>query len=181
MIEQAIIQTVELKAAELKFLMKLWNCEGYRSDISHLSPTPKTPVSKRDLPAEGRCHHICQSLAEKGLVDYDTEIFRFALSAPGRMLLSLQTTSLPVTPDELKLLRGCKGSMTLKKLGSRVPPGSGQQLVSSLVSRKLLKVTKSQITEVRLTKQGQQFLHNTGHRNSAARKMADPVVLSAKL
>ena len=158
MIEQAIIQTVELKAAELKFLMKLWGCKDYRGDISLLSPTAKTPAAKRDSPAERRCHRISKTLTDKGLVDYDTQIFRFALTPPCRMLLSLQTTSLPVTPDELNLLRGCKGSMTLEKLGNRVPPGSGQQLVRGLVSRKLLKITKYAITEVRLTKKGQHLL-----------------------
>ena len=152
MIEQATLEAVKLSAAEQKFLNKLRDYESCRSDISNLNPTPKTPASKRD--------RICKSLAEKGLVEYDTEIFRFALTPPGRMLLSLQTTSLPVTPDELRLLRGCKGSMTLEKLGNRVPAGAGQQLISSLVSRKLLKITKHAIREVRLTQKGQHVLHD---------------------
>ncbi|MEL7333915.1 MAG: hypothetical protein AAFN12_16835 [Cyanobacteria bacterium J06560_2] len=141
-----------LKAIEYKFLLKLANCEGHQAHISALSPNLKTPVAKRD--------RICQSLAEKGLVTYRSEIFRFTLSPPGRVLLSMQTTSLPVTPDELKLLRSCKGSMTPAKLGSCVPENTRQHLVKALVNRKLLKVIKMAITEVSLTSEGARRLHN---------------------
>lgn len=137
---------IGLKASEQKFLLKLFNSDGYVSDIADLSPSEKTTAATRNC--------ICRSLAEKGLVEYDSEIFRFTLSAPGRMLLSLQTTSLPVTPDELKLLRSCRGSMTAEKLGSCVPEAGRSQLVSGLVNRKLLKVTKRQILTVRLTAKG---------------------------
>lgn len=133
----------KLEPIELKFLLKLLDKEGHRGSIAELQPNSKTSAAK--------CDRICKSLAEKGLVDYDSEIFRFTLSAPGRMLLSLQTTSLPVTPDELKLLRTCKGSMTFAKLGNCVPEVMRRQLVETLVDRKLLKVVKSTITEVRLT------------------------------
>ena len=152
---------VKLKAAALKFLLKLGAYKDSRSDISALSPSAKTTATKRD--------RICKALAAKDLIEYDTEIFRFALTPPGRVLLTLQTTSLPVTPDELKVLRGCKGSMTLEKLGNRVPPGSGQQIVSRLVSRKLLKITQHRITDVRLTQRGKTFLQAADLRRSAAK------------
>lgn len=142
----------KLETIELKFLLKLLETEGQRGHISALKPNSKTSKAK--------CDRICQSLAEKGLVDYDSEIFRFALSAPGRMLLSLQTTSLPVTPDELKLLRTCKGSMTPAKLGNCVPEDMRLPLVEALVNRKLLKVVKCAITEVRLTAAGLAFLRS---------------------
>jgi len=153
-----MLQQAELKAAELKFLMKLGNCEGYKSDVSLLNPTAKTPAAKRDSPAERRCQRICSSLAEKGFVEFDSEIYRFKISPPGRMLLTLQTTSLPVTPDELKLLKVCRGSMTAEKLGNCVPEGDRMRLIEELVERKLLQVVKYTIAEVRLTAKGQQLL-----------------------
>ncbi len=148
-----------LDTLELKFLLKLLAAEGHRAQISMLKPNSRTSAAK--------CDRICQSLAEKGLVTYEDEIFRFAIAAPGRMLLSLQTTSLPVTPDELKLLRACRGSMTPAKLGGCVPESVRSQLISELVSRKLLKVTKRVILEVRLTEQGKVCLQS--HQGEHAR------------
>ena len=142
----------KLETIELKFLLKLLESEGHRGHILTLKPNRKTSAAK--------CDRICKSLAEKGLVDYDSEIFRFTLSAPGRMLLSLQTTSLPVTPDELRLLRTCKGSMTPAKLGSCVPENMKLPLIKKLVDRKFLKVVKCSITEVRLIETGLMFLKN---------------------
>ena len=148
--ERLGIETLE--TVELKFLLKLFRSEGHRAPIAVLKPNARTSLAK--------CDRICQSLSEKGLVDYDAEIFRFTISAPGRMLLTLQTTSLPVTPDELKLLRVCRGSMTAEKLGNCVPTEGRSQLISGLVARKLLKVTKKAIQEVRLTTKGKAFLTN---------------------
>ena len=70
----------------------------------------------------------------------------------------MHTTSLPVTPDELKLLKACRGSMTSEKLGNCVPANMRSHLISSLVERKLLKVIKRTITEVRLTEIGKAAL-----------------------
>lgn len=145
-LETYALETYALETVERKFLLKLFNSDSGEAHISELKPNSRTSLAK--------CNRICESLSEQGLVDYDTEIARFTLSAPGRILLRLTTTSLPVTPDELKLLRACRGSMTLQKLGSCVPKEGRSQLVSSLVARKLLKVTKEAITEVRLTEKG---------------------------
>ena len=142
--------TYQLEAIEQKFLLKLYEAQEHRAQLSDIKPNSRTSSAK--------CDRICQSLAEKGLVEYDTEIFRFTLSAPGRMLLTLTTTSLPVTPDELRLLRTCRGSMTAEKLGSCVPKEGRSQLIEGLVKRKLLKVTKKAIQEVRLTEKGKVLL-----------------------
>ncbi len=142
----------KLETIELKFLLKLLEAKEHRAHISTLKPNSKTSIAKRD--------HLCRSLTEKGLVNYDSELSRFTLSAPGRILLSLQTTSLPVTPDELKLLRACRGSMTPAKLGSCVPENMRSPLINTLVTRKLLKVTKTAITEVWLTEKGKSLLRS---------------------
>lgn len=152
-----------LDAIELKFLLKLLDVAEHRAPMSALRPNCRTSAAK--------CERICQLLADKGFVTYESQIFRFTISAPGRMLLSLQTTSLPVTPDELKLLKACRGSMTADKLGGCVPEEGRSQLISALVDRKLLKVTKREILEVRLTTQGKAFLCDhlgqvTGQRNN---------------
>ncbi|MEM6451395.1 MAG: hypothetical protein AAF703_13900 [Cyanobacteria bacterium P01_D01_bin.105] len=144
------LETLALEIIEVKFLLKILEFDRHRAFLSEIKPNSRTSLAKRD--------RICRTLAEKGLVEYDTEISRFTLSAPGRMLLTLHTTSLPVTPDELKLLRSCKGAMTFEKLGSCVPKEGRSQLINGLVNRKLLKVTQQSIQEVRLTEKGKAFL-----------------------
>ncbi|WP_050765789.1 hypothetical protein [Synechococcus sp. PCC 7335] len=139
-----------LGAAEVKFLLKLLGCDNYQVSVSELSPSSKTSLAEYS--------RICESLKSKGLVNYSSEIARFTIAPPGRTLLALDTTSLPVTPDELKVLRACKGSMTPESLGSRVPDNAKQQLIRNLAERRMLKITKSVIKEVWLTTEGKQFL-----------------------
>ena len=139
------VEASELKTIELKFLRKLLE-QGGRSEIVHLSPNEKTPVVKRD--------RICKKLAAQGLVDYSGDVAKFTISPAGRMLLTLDTTSLPVTPDELTLLRACRGSMAPGQLSSKIPMGDRQRLIRGLAERKMLKIRSVAIKEVWLTAQG---------------------------
>ena len=139
------LETVELKTIELKFLRKLLE-QGGRSDISNLSPNEKTPAAKRD--------RICKNLAALGLVAYDSEVARFTISPAGRVLLTLDTTSLPVTPDELNLLKACRGSMAPGQLSSKIPMCDRQRLIRALADRKMLKIRSVAIKEVWITSQG---------------------------
>ncbi|WP_121970638.1 hypothetical protein [Leptolyngbya sp. BC1307] len=141
---------MSLKVIELKFLLKLLGSEGYRDQITELSPNSKTKAAERD--------RVCETLSSKGYVDYDSEVAYFKIAPPGRTLLTLDTTSLPVTPDELKVLKACKDTMTPGKLP--VPANVRQQLISSLAERGMLTITKYTIKEVRLSAQGKQFLRD---------------------
>jgi hypothetical protein len=141
-----------LKTIELKFLLKLLSCEGYRGNIVDLKPNSETSPSERD--------QTCKTLSAKGIVGYDAQVSHFSLTPPGRTLLTLDTTSLPVTPDELKVLKACqkqKGSMTPAKLWG-VPLDARQDLIRSLTQRGMLKINKESIQEVWLSAQGKQFL-----------------------
>ncbi|MEL6879702.1 MAG: hypothetical protein AAFP09_04185 [Cyanobacteria bacterium J06607_10] len=140
---------VSLEAAELTLLLKLLGCEGYRSDAVSLAPSRKMSVAQRD--------RICLALAKKELIDYEQEIARFAIAPPGRTLLTLDSKNMLLTPDELKVLRACNGSMTPEKL-SKIPESSRQGFIRALAERGLVKVTKQAITQVWLTAAGRQFL-----------------------
>lgn len=140
---------VSLEAAELTLLLKLLGCEGYRSDVVSLAPSRKTSVAQRD--------RLCLSLAEKGLIEYKQEIARFAIAPPGRTLLTLDSKNMLLTPDELKVLKACKGSMTPEKL-SKILESSRQGFIKNLAERGLVKVTKQTMTQVWLTAAGQRFL-----------------------
>jgi hypothetical protein len=141
-----------LKTVELKFLLKLLGCEGDRGKIIDLKPNSATSTAERD--------RICKDLSAKGLVEYDAQVGSFSLAPPGKTLLTLDTTSLPVTPDELKVLKAFKnkgGSMTPGKLLG-IPADFRQDLIRSLSDRGMLKITKEAIKEVWLSAQGKQFL-----------------------
>ncbi len=141
-----------LKTVELKFLLKLLGCKGYRGKIVDLNPNSGTSTSERD--------QTCKILSAKGMVGYDAQVSNFSLTPPGRTLLTLDTTSLPVTPDELKVLKACqrqKGSVTPGKL-SGVPSDARQDLIRNLTKRGMLKITKESIKDVWLSDQGKQFL-----------------------
>ncbi|MGC1305882.1 MAG: hypothetical protein WA885_01545 [Phormidesmis sp.] len=156
-----------LKTIELKFILKLLGCEGYRGKMKDLSPNSGTKAPERD--------RICKTLATKGLVDYSSEVSRFTISRFGKVLLSLDTTSLPVTPDELKLLRTCKGSMSLGKLSRKIPADSHQQIIRSLAARKLINISSVAIKEAWLTEQGKNFLRDKYNHIDASVTYQTPV------
>lgn len=143
------VKAAELKTIELKFLRKLLE-QGGRSDISSIKPNEKTPATKRD--------RVCKKLASLGLVAYDSDVAKFTISAAGRMLLTLDTTSLPVTPDELNLLRACRGSMAPGQLSSKIPMSDRQRLIRELADRKMLKIRSVAIKEVWITNQGRDII-----------------------
>lgn len=143
---------MSLKAIELKFLLKLLGCEGYRGNITELSPNSKTKAAERN--------RICKDLGSDGWVEYDSEISKFAIAPPGKTLLGLDTTSLPVTPDELNILKACEGSMTPGKLGKKVPASDRQTIIRNLAERGMLKISETTIKEVRLSAKGKQRLLN---------------------
>lgn len=141
---------MSLKVIELKFLLKLLGCKGYRGKITELSPNSKTKAAERN--------RICQDLGSDEWVEYDNEISKFTIAPPGKTLLGLDTTSLPVTPDELTVLKACKGSMTPGKLGKKVSASDRQNIIRNLAERGMLKISETAIKEVRLSARGKQRL-----------------------
>lgn len=138
-----------LKTADLKFLMKLLGCEKYRGKIAALSPNSGTKSPERD--------NICKGLGAQGIVEYESQVASFAIAPPGKTLLTLDTTSLPVTPDELKVLKACNGNTTPGKI-SGVPSNVREDLIRNLAERGMVKIKKESIKSVWLSAQGKQFL-----------------------
>ncbi|MEB3274269.1 MAG: hypothetical protein ACO4CG_12350 [Prochlorothrix sp.] len=141
---------------ELKFLLQLLAQPHYRSPLDRLKPSPKITAADR--------LRLCRKLAKRGWVDYQETLTQVSLAAPGQVLLNLDTTSLPVTPDELALLRAChRRSQRLDRLEVNhhtLPPLQAQGLAQGLVDRGLLSVAKTDISEVWLTPAGLQFLRD---------------------
>ncbi|NER78185.1 MAG: hypothetical protein F6K42_01145 [Leptolyngbya sp. SIO1D8] len=142
-----------ISSLELKFLLRLLMFPHYRTRISQIRPTPKTSAAERD--------RLCRQLQKQGLVDCEETVTRFGLTAAGQTLLTLDTSVLPITPDEQFVLKsGQKGGITPGQIHPRVPKNQRQPLIIGLTQRGLLKVTQRQIGEVWLTMEGQRFLRH---------------------
>lgn len=140
-----------LSSLELKFLLGLLALPGYRGPLAQVRLSAKTSRSER--------HRLCQQLCQQGLVDYEDMAAQFGLTAAGRTLLTLDTSVLPITPDERLVLQSCQaGSIGPARLHPKVPKTQQQRLVAGLAQRGLLTITRYHITDVWLTPGGQQFL-----------------------
>ncbi|MEL6161560.1 MAG: hypothetical protein AAFR18_20310 [Cyanobacteria bacterium J06627_32] len=140
---------IRVSAAELKFLLKLLGCDGYRGAIATLSPSSKTSAAQRD--------RICRALGEKGLVTYHEQVARFTITPHGRTLLALENKNLLVTPDERSVLTACRGSTTPGQL-SKITATARQSILLGMSSRGLVKISKTTIKDVWLTAAGKSFL-----------------------
>ncbi|MEM8603416.1 MAG: hypothetical protein AAGF24_06225 [Cyanobacteria bacterium P01_H01_bin.121] len=142
---------MDVTAAELKFLLRLLGCPGYRSLISKIKVNAKTLAAQRD--------RIGRDLCSKGLVDYSQDILRFVITPSGKTLLNLDTRSLPITPDERHVLMACLGGSTKPTaISTKVPASDRPTLIQKLADRGLLKITEQKIKAVWLTAQGQHYL-----------------------
>ncbi|PZO19398.1 MAG: hypothetical protein DCF25_08500 [Leptolyngbya foveolarum] len=141
-----------LKAIELKFLLELVNFDDYRSKITKIKPSSKTPASERNK--------ACKELLSKGFVENSQEILKFVTAGPGKDLLSKDSDSLPVQldPKELVALEVGAKESSPGQLGKKVPAEERQVLLRNLAERGLIKASKTAINEVWLSAQGKQFL-----------------------
>lgn len=138
---------------ELKFVLKLLGFPNYRESLAKIKPTSKTPASEQK--------RICRQLLKRELVAVSDEISKFKIAPPGKALLNLEPTSLPVTDRELKILKSCqKEAITPGKTG--IPASEAQKLIQALAQKGLIQVneTDRKIKEVWLTQQGQDYLRN---------------------
>ena len=153
--ERAIAQTrfrgITMETIELKFVLKLLGFPNYRETLAKIKLNAATKASDRD--------RICRHLLERGLVAVSYEISKFKISSAGTALLKLDPAQLPITPQELKILKSCqKAAVTPSKTGINAP--EAQNLVQALLERGLVQVNKQdkKIKEVWLTERGKEYL-----------------------
>ncbi len=145
---------LKLSAVESKVIDYLAAQPNARAVITAVQPNPKTTQQARD--------RACLQLFARGLLDYAYRVTQLAISPSGRLLLNLQTTSLPLTPLELWTLQACRVSGTSPDRLAKVPEADRQRVVRQLADRQLIKVKKRQILEVWLTLAGQQYAATIG-------------------
>lgn len=136
---------------ELKFLLALLVYPNYRAPVTQIHFPGKLSATARD--------RLCKQLHQKNLVDCEEFATRFGLTAIGRTLLGLDTSVLPVTPDEKYVLRSCRAaSITPGQIHSRVSPELRQPLIAELAQQGLIRITQKRLGDVWLTEAGQKFL-----------------------
>lgn len=145
---------MEVKAVELKFLLKLLGFPNYRASITDkkLKPNEKTKPPERD--------RICRSLIERGIIAYSEEIKRFTIDAPGKNLLSQDKDGLPFTEKHFLILEACRkktiADVDIKRLSAK----ERQDILQDLKTKGLIKVQEAQVKEVWLTDLGCKYLRN---------------------
>jgi len=150
---------------ELKFLLKLLGCENYRSAIAASTFSSFKGKDK-----------LCQNLAERDLVDFSREIATVKILPPGRALLKTDTSQIPITDKELKVLEKVgKSSAKIKPSEiTVVKAAEKEEIFKKLAERGLIETEikmKRQKAEVWLTQRGQEFL-----RDEFTDKGSNPVI-----
>lgn len=143
----------QVTALELKFLLGLLYFPGYRGPIAQIRSLGKLSLAGRE--------RLCQQLTQRGYVNYENIARRFGLTATGRTLLELDTSVLPITPDEKYVLQSCRDrSITPQQIHGRIPQNQRQALIYQLAQQGLLRITQQQVGDVWLTSLGQTFLRD---------------------
>lgn len=137
-----------MEIIELKFVLKLLEAPGYRDSLTKIK---LTPASERDK--------ACRQLLERQLIGVSYEISKFKIAPAGNALLKLESSKLPITSQELKILKSCqKEAISPGKTGIAAP--EAQNLVQSLLEKGLIQVNakEKKIKEVWLTERGNEYL-----------------------
>ena len=139
-----------MEVIELKFLLKLVGKESYRAPITELKPNSGTRASQRDK--------ICRDLWKQEYINCTEDTTKIRLTFPGKALLKLKANDLPLTKEELKILKACrKGTITPGKTNVK-PPEKRQKLINNLIERGLIEAAAKKFKDVWLTEKGKNFL-----------------------
>jgi hypothetical protein len=145
---------------ELKFLLTLLGCVDYRSPLG--APCFKSFPGKPQL---------CQTLGDRGWVEYSQEIAIVKLLPAGKSLLALDTTNLPIDADSLQLLGKLadkSGKVALKDIAtSKIKTITSKQTVlQTLADRGFVELEwqmQKAKGEIWLTPQGLEYLREDYH------------------
>ncbi|MBD2059532.1 transcription factor RcaD [Oculatella sp. FACHB-28] len=135
---------------ELKFLLQLLSFSGYRASLSQIQPSAKTSSSERNK--------TCSQLCDRGLIDCSQKIVSFKIAPAGKALLKLKS-ELPVSGQELKVLKACEDQkVTPEQLNIR-PAAEKQALLRKLTERGLIQA-ETKIDEIWLSERGKAYLRS---------------------
>ncbi|MDY6936642.1 MAG: hypothetical protein SWY16_03160 [Cyanobacteriota bacterium] len=140
-----------METRELNFVLKLLGCPDYRAPIWDVKPSMRTKSSERD--------RICRQLRDRGWVDCFEEIVTLEIAPPGAALLKLDTSRLPISAAELKVLNACAES-AIPPSETGLEAEARQEVIRGLIDRGLVCAKKTKIAEVWLTDRGLEYLRD---------------------
>ena len=149
-----------MNTIELKFLLKLLGFGDIGVPLYKIRLNNKTKASDREK--------TCRQLCDRGWVECSWEVKKLKIAPSGKALLKLDLAGLPVTEQELKVLRTAVEKITPRK--TNVPDAWQQAFIQSLADRGLIEV-ETKIKEVWLCAQGQEYL-----RDDYSPKGSQPVI-----
>ncbi|MGG6237006.1 hypothetical protein ACQ4N7_00070 [Nodosilinea sp. AN01ver1] len=146
-------QTTSLapSSLELAILQQLQAAGGTCIALTALPIEQKSSLRQRE--------RACQTLRDRGWLDYNHDIAQFGLTLTGKTLLRLSLSVWPVTPDELLVLRSCLGGrIHPDQIHRRVPAYDRQRLLEGLAEQGLVVIYRRAIANLHLTALGKQNL-----------------------
>jgi hypothetical protein len=145
--------------AELKFLLELLGCEGYRA-----------PLSAKCFNKFQAKPKLCKELADRGWVGYSQAIASVKLLPAGKSLLSIDTSNLPLDALTLKILEKVaakSGKVRPQEISVRdLTADARQTSLQQLADRGFVELTwqmQRQKGEVWLTSEGLEYLREDYH------------------
>jgi hypothetical protein len=139
-----------MEIKELKFLLKLIGQKNYQGKISELKPNSKTKISETEK--------ICRILCDRELVECSETVTKIKINSAGKALLQVDADNLPVTIDELKILKACTTKTITPGKTKVTPIQKREELITKLVKQGLITATATKIEQVRLTERGKKIL-----------------------
>lgn len=137
-----------METIELKFLLKLLGFPDYRAPLSKITPNSKTSATERE--------RICRKLRDRDLVECSYDVTKLKIASPGKSLLKSDSTELPVTDKELKVLRASeKEKISPGKTG--VPAAERGEIIQRLADRGLIEL-ETKVKEVWISERGKEYL-----------------------
>ena len=135
---------------ELKFVLKLLGFPDYRAPLSKITPNSKTSATERE--------RICRKLLIRELVDCSYEVTKLKIAPPGKALLKSDSTGVPLTNQEFKVLRSSeKEEISPGKTG--VPAAERGAIIQRLADKGLIEL-ETKVKEVWLSERGQECLRD---------------------
>ena len=133
-----------MENAQLKILLQLLGKNNYGGKIAEVKPTSKTTISQT--------RNLCQKLKQKQYIEVKEKIEAIAITKKGKAYIPQAKV------NEKKILEKCLRSTCLVGKIKFKTALLKQEIIEDLLSKDLIKISRSKITEVYLTPQGQQYL-----------------------
>jgi hypothetical protein len=151
--------------AELKFLLTLLSCSNYSS-----------PLGATGFKSFTGKPQLCKELGDRGWIEYSKEITWVKLLPAGKSLLDLDTTSLPIEAEALRMLKHLvakpAGKVKLQQITlGKLTNAQKQAILSPLADRGFVELEWQMQRlkgSVRLTAQGLDYLREDYHPKGTA-------------